>query len=77
MLNARDMLQMWHCRHAMGEIMQKCEVCGREDVEVSLEPTKSQLLQGGLPASMEYRCADCDEQVYAWLNLVLNQHGLD
>lgn len=51
--------------------MSKCEMCGSEK-NVSLEPTRSQLLFGGFRAKMmEYRCEECEAKVVAWIKSLI------
>lgn len=48
-----------------------CEMCGAEKPEF-FEPTRSQLLFGGFPVKMEYRCKKCEAHVAEWVETMLD-----
>lgn len=50
-----------------------CVMCGKgaKEVELSLEPTRSQLLFGGFNVKMEHRCEDCEKKVCDWANKLI------
>jgi hypothetical protein len=51
-------------------------MCGRNDVDVELQPSRSQLLFGGFRSRMENRCAGCEKKVAKWVDKLLDSPSL-
>lgn len=47
----------------MSYTKQRCDMCRRLKRNVSLEPSRSQLVFGGFPVKLEHRCAACERRV--------------
>jgi len=45
-----------------------CSVCKKHKNNLSLEPSRSQLLFGGFHIKMEYRCVACETKVAKWVD---------
>lgn len=45
---------------------QLCCMCGKQKRNVSLQPSRTQLLFGGFYVRMEYRCRYCEREVARW-----------
>lgn len=39
-----------------------CSICGQRD-NLSLEPSRSQLIFGGFPTRVEFRCPKCEAEI--------------
>jgi hypothetical protein len=48
-----------------------CDVCGERKKNVSLEPSRSQLLFGGFKLKFENRCRSCERKVSKWVDKLL------
>ena len=51
-----------------------CARCKLPKPNMSLEPSRSQLLFGGFKVRLEYRCTECEREVTAWVNRVLEKN---
>jgi hypothetical protein len=40
-----------------------CSMCRKHKKNLSLEPSRSQLIFGGFPVKLEYRCQSCENKV--------------
>ena len=52
--------------------MKKCDTCGKERRNVSLQPSSSQLIFGGFPVRHENRCLDCERKLSKQLDKILD-----
>ena len=59
-----------------GEPYPRCKMCGRNDVDVELQPSRSQILFGGFRSRMENRCAGCEKKVAKWVDKLLDSPSL-
>jgi hypothetical protein len=52
-----------------------CAMCGVSelDKEVSLQPSRSQLVFGGFRVKMEHRCVDCEAKVVEGIEAMLKK----
>ena len=48
-----------------------CDRCKQDKDNVSVEPSRSQLMFGGFPVKYEKRCEDCEKELIRQINKVL------
>ena len=52
-----------------------CDMCGKDKLNVSLEPSRSQLLFGGFSIRFENRCPACELKVTKWVEKQLGMNN--
>lgn len=51
--------------------MRKCDMCGELKRNVTVEPSRRQLLFGGFHVTYENRCPKCEREVCKWIEKAL------